>query len=526
MKKILLPFLFVLLVNAIHAQPTNTNISNGILFDGEPYLAINPTNNQNLVSAWMGMKFSNGFFRIAIKTRASFDGGDSWSAINTLPHMGAGYGSADVSMAFDANGYLYLSYIDYKQNPDSGGIYVARSADGGLNWDTPSKAFDMYDVANKRPIDRPWLVVDKSATANAGTLYITTKPAPWIAPPNRPYYKVSVDSGHTWTNINFLDGAGFLVGNSIAAPMAAPVTTSDGRFCAVYPSYVSSQNILPCYYFASSNNQGQSFTYDLVFATVPAGADTNLKNGYQLIAHPSNANQLYFVGPVSQGGDADIKAMHSLDGGQTWSSPIRVNDDAIGNGKQQDMVWAAYNEQGAIATVWRDRRNDAGSGFWNIGYDFYYALSNDNGQTFSGNQKMSSQFIPFDSVVANDGNDFMSAVYSGDTLYTVWGDSRSGKLNIWFAKTIASTNTTVDLNVLNEGNDIFQVFPNPAQQQLKISILQAAGLAPIEIYNLEGQKVFSKVPTKMQDEIDISNIKSGVYLVKLGTQLKRIVISK
>jgi hypothetical protein len=128
--------------------------------------------------------------------------------------------------------------------------------------------------------------------------------------------------------------------------------------------------------------------------------------------------------------------------------------------------------------------------------------------------------------VANDGNDFMSAVYSGDTLYTVWGDSRSGKLNIWFAKTIASTNTTVDLNVLNEGNDIFQVFPNPAQQQLKISILQAAGLAPIEIYNLEGQKVFSKVPTKMQDEIDISNIKSGVYLVKLGAQLKRIVISK
>jgi len=526
MKKYLLPFLFVLFVQLVFAQPNNTNMSNGNLFDGEPYIAINPTNNQNLVSVWMGMKFSNGLFRIAIKTRASFDGGDTWSAVATLPHMGSAHGSADPSLAFDQNGFLYAAYIDYKQNPDSGGIYVARSADGGLSWDVPSKAFDMYDVANKRPIDRPWLVVDKSSTANAGTLYITTKPAPWIAPPNRPYYKVSADSGHTWTNISVLDGAGFLVGNSIAAPMAAPVTTSDGKFCAVYPSYVSSQNILPCYYFASSNNQGQSFTYDLVFATVPAGADTNLKNGYQLIAHPSDANQLYFVGPVSQGGDADIKAMHSLDGGQTWSSPIRVNDDAIGNGKQQDMVWAAYNEQGAIATVWRDRRNDAGSGFWNIGYDFYYALSNDNGQTFSGNQKMSSQFIPFDSVVASDGNDFMSAVYSGDTLYTVWGDSRSGKLNIWFAKTIASTNTTVDLNVLNDGNEIFQVFPNPTQQQLKINFLQAAGPAPIEIYNLEGQKVFSKVPTKMQDEIDISDFKTGVYLVKVGTQVKRIVISK
>lgn len=32
---------------------TNINISNTNLFGGEPYLAVNPTNNQNLVAAWM-----------------------------------------------------------------------------------------------------------------------------------------------------------------------------------------------------------------------------------------------------------------------------------------------------------------------------------------------------------------------------------------------------------------------------------------------------------------------------------------
>jgi len=73
-------------------------------------------------------------------------------------------------MAFDKNGLLFISYIDYRQAPDSGGIYVARSFDGGLGWDTPSKAFDMYDAGAKKPIDRPWLVVDKSNTSNAGTL--------------------------------------------------------------------------------------------------------------------------------------------------------------------------------------------------------------------------------------------------------------------------------------------------------------------------------------------------------------------
>jgi hypothetical protein len=524
MKKYLLLLALCFTFAALFAQPTNTNISNGVLFDGEPYLAMNPSNNQNLVTAWMGMKFSNGLFRIAIKTRASFDGGNTWSTVNTLPHFGLGYGSADPNMAFDANGYLYLSYIDYKQNPDSGGIYVARSGDGGLNWDTPSKAFDMYDVANKRPIDRPWLVVDKSSTANAGTLYITTKPAPWIAPPNRPYYKVSSDSGHTWTAIANIDGTGYLTGNSITAPMAAPVTTIDGKFCAIYPSYVASQNILPCYYFASSTNQGQSFNYNLMYATVPAGADTNLKSGYQLIAHPSDANKLYFVGPVSQNQDADIKALNSTDGGQTWSGPVRVNDDPLGNGKSQDMVWAAYNEQGHIATVWRDRRNDAATGFWNIGYDFYYAVSDDNGQTFSTNQQMSSQFIPFDSIVAENGNDFLSAVYSGDTLYTVWGDTRNGKLNIWFAKTIASTNTTVDVNILNESNDLFNLFPNPAGRQLQINFKEDVVSLPIEIFNMKGQVVYNLIVSERQNSIDVSQWQSGIYLIKIDGKVQRFVV--
>ncbi|MEI7803344.1 MAG: hypothetical protein WCI97_11895, partial [Bacteroidota bacterium] len=76
-KKIQFSLLFLLLFQLGSAQPVNTNISNGILFEGEPYLAINPINNQNLVAAWMGIKFSGGLYRIAIKTRASFDGGNS-----------------------------------------------------------------------------------------------------------------------------------------------------------------------------------------------------------------------------------------------------------------------------------------------------------------------------------------------------------------------------------------------------------------------------------------------------------------
>jgi hypothetical protein len=516
-------FLAILLLQISYAQPTNTNISSGVAFDGEPYLAINPTNHQNLVAAWMGIKLSGGLYRVAIKTRASFDGGNTWSAANALPHFGTGFTSADVSMAFDKNGLLYLSYIDSKQAPDSGGIYVARSFNGGLNWDAPSKAFDMYDVSVKRPIDRPWLVVDKSNTSNSGTLYITTKPAPWIAPPNRNYYKVSVDSGRTWTAIASVDGGTHLIGNAIAAPMASPATTLNGNFCAVYPSYVTAQNVYPAYYLATSNDKGQSFNYTTVYAAVPAASDTNIKKGYLLLAHPLDSNKLTFLTIDAQAGDADIVAFQSGNAGQTWSGPVRINDDTISNGKLQDMVWGAYNKQGNLAVSWRDRRLATGNGFWNAGYDFYYATSTDNGKTFSSNQKFSSQFIAFDSITAESGNDFMSCVYSADTLYSVWGDTRSGKMNIYFVKTIASNNSTVGITLL-QGEDIsWNLFPNPTKDELNIAISEKLIGKEMIIFDALGKQISQTIITSTKQKIRTSDLAGGIYFLRIDKDVKRFV---
>ncbi len=524
MKKILPLLCFLLAWQVGKSQTTNTNLSNGVLFDGEPYLAVNPTNPQNLVAAWMGLKLSGSAFRIAIKTRASFNGGNTWSTVQTLPHFSPTFGSADVSMAFDKSGLLYLAYIDYRQLPDSGGVYVARSTNGGLNWDAPSKAIDAYEVPNKRPIDRPWLVVDNSNGANAGTLYITSKPAPWIAPPNRNYFKVSTDQGHTWSSIANVDGGTHLVGNLIQAPMAAPATTINGKFCAVYPSYVPSQNIYPAYYLASSKDKGQSFSYSTVIATTPAPLDSNFKNGYLLLANPADSNQLIFLLPNAMNGDADILALHSNNGGQNWSSPVRINDDPLANGKAQDMVWAAYNGTGKLAVTWRDRRDANTNGFWNAGYDFYYATSGDNGQTFSQNQKLSTQFVPFDSVLTQSGNDFMSCAYQADTLYTVWGDNRSGRMNIYFAKTIASSNMNVGITLLDgEAALRWDLFPNPTLGNLTVSVDAALVGKEIQVLSTRGE-VLSLVRIEQTEfQLNTVSLLPGVYFLRIGEELRKFI---
>ena len=504
---------------------TNINISNTNLFGGEPYLAVNPTNNQNLVAAWMDIVFINGGFFMTIKTRASFDGGNSWSATFNQPHMSPTYGSADPSMGFNSSGLLYLSYIDYREAPDSGGIYVTRSANGGLSWDTPSMAFDMYDHPTQRPIDRPWMVVDKSGTSSDGTVYITTKPAPWINPPSRNYYKVSTDNGITWSAIANVDGGIHLVGSSISQPLAAPAVTVGGDFVAVYPSYVSSQNPLPSFYLATSDDQGQTFNYQTVYYGVPANSNQNFKKGYQLLTHPSDATKMTFLTVEASNGDADIICRNTIDAGANWSTVSRINDDAIGNGMAQDMVWGSYNETGNLVVTWRDRRNSNVSDFWGAGYDFYYAVSTDNGQTFAQNNKISSQFIPFDSLISENGNDFMSNVYRGDTLCTVWGDTRSGKMQIYFTKTIASTNTTIGVSELNKDSYNWTVSPNPTSDYLKLEF-QDNSFRIITIIDEIGRKVWNGTANKKEVEVSLTGVSKGTYLVIVGEEFRKIIIEK
>src|SRR5437764_8388626 len=114
MKKPLLILLCLFLFKLSSAQISNINISNGVTFDGEPYLAVNPANPQNMVIAWMGVTITGGI-RVSIKSKASFDGGQTWGSYHVQPHVSSTHHSADVSMSFSNDGTLYMSYVDYRQ---------------------------------------------------------------------------------------------------------------------------------------------------------------------------------------------------------------------------------------------------------------------------------------------------------------------------------------------------------------------------------------------------------------------------
>src|ERR1019366_2096630 len=153
MNKLVFISLMLLLKGSLcFSQPANTNLSNTLVYAGEPYLAINPLNDQNIVVAWMAADVSTGF-KTSIKTKVSFDGGTTWGSQVIHPHIASTTTSADVSMQFRRNGTLYINYIESRQNPDSGGVYISHSLDGGTSWSALTMSFDgINDDPSKLPL--------------------------------------------------------------------------------------------------------------------------------------------------------------------------------------------------------------------------------------------------------------------------------------------------------------------------------------------------------------------------------------
>lgn len=444
----------------------DSEVSDGVYFDGEPFLTINPGNPQHLVVAWMGLE---GLDLVQINVRVSFDGGTTWGPAAVLEHIATFYTMADPSMAWDAEGNLYLCYIDYHNAAISGKILMRKSVDGGLSWGEPIEVLDYNADPGEVPVDRPWMSIDRSGGPLSGTIYVTSKPAPWEPFPNRNYLTVSSD-GSSFGPWRYIDTIGWQIGAFIQAPMAAPVVGSDGVFHCVYPAWEWTENLLPRFVNAASANGGASLSYAEVAESSgdDLNSDTLAKTGYQLISDPLDADHLALLTIMRPLGDNDVYMYESFDGGNNWGDRQRINDDPGGTGVMQDLVWADFDSDGDLAVSWRDRRNAADTGYA-VHTEIWAAVRQQGAVSFGTNFKISSASAAFDSVLLGNGNDFMSLQFEQDTLYATWGDARDGILTIWFNKQYAYEGGAGMQQLLSaETNLKLTINPNPATDQFNI----------------------------------------------------------
>lgn len=508
-KLFLITLLFAIICTNNQAQ-TNYNLSALTLFDGEPYIAVNPTNADNIIAGWMRMRPDG---KIWIATKASFDKGLTWSAINYMPHDTVINGSADVSIAFHHSGDAYISWINFRTSPDTAGaVFVSRSVDGGLTWGTPNKVIDGTEKPDI-PFDRPWIAVDNSGGPNDGAIYVTIMSAYFYIGQHHIYLRTSIDNGTTWSTIKQIDTVGFSVG-SLTVSYGGISIGSDGRAYMAFISYDVSVSPYVKYYSITTTDLGNTFDRkEIGNVFLAPGAD--FTKGWSIKASPTVTGFAVLTWVDNRYGDYDILLSKTVNGGAYWSVPVKINDDAINNGIIQDLVWSDFSPSGIYGITWRDRRlNGAGT---SVPFDIYGAVSTDSANSFCPNFRVTTVSSP--QFTVTKGNSFLGCAMSDSSIYMNWGDYRnSPDWDIYFNQTDISTVITSTNSVEKNTPPTIEIFPNPANNSIQVtfSLPTSESKAEIIIFNSNGKALKTIYITqneagKYSQQIDISHLSSGVY---------------
>lgn len=374
----------------------------------EPSIAVNPRDPRQVVGA----------FQVNASVGYSHDGGQSWTlAEGTAP---VDYKvSGDVSVTYDNQGHAFLCYIAFDklgtenywaQGATRNGIFVRRSADGGQTWDKDASIVIAQPSDSGIPFeDKPYIVADTTQSKYAGNLYVGW--TEFSLQKSIMLFSRSTDSGKSWSKpIEISTREGLPRDDNGAVEGFTGAVGADGTLYVVWSD-------LSGIVLAVSKDGGRNFSRSRTI--VKAGpsyfspASVERGNGFPQIGIDPRRSQLFVTWADYTNGDVDVFSSTSKDHGKHWSPPVRVNTDALHNGRDQFFQWLAVDPvDGSENVIFCDRRGDPG----NRSYFMVLARSNDGGQTFKNYAWSTQASDPKDVFMG----DYMGIAAYGGKVYGIW----------------------------------------------------------------------------------------------------------
>ena len=378
----------------------NYNISNNPEPQNEPSVRISRKNPNRVVAAWRDFRTGVNPPLRRIGYSFSSDGGDTWSISQLTPQIIPGAAlSSDPVVAVDTSGNFYIITVSINDLTGSGELWLFKSTDEG---ETFNEVHEMAVSAFFE--DKEWAATDLSPTSP----YVNTMYCSWTRFSSNTTILLikSTDEGVTWSDpVSVSDGSSGVQGSF-------PAVSSDGE---LYVVWRSSGQIR----FDKSTDGGVTFGTDLTVSTAPSAWFPHM--AVDLSGGPFN-NYIYVVWNDERNGDDDVFLSISSDGGDTWSSALRVNNDPVGNGKVQYWPSIAISELGEIVILFYDTRNTQNN---NI-IEAYIARSTDGGASFT-NELVSTE--PSSTNIPNSDvrfGDYINIDFVGGNIVPVWTDERAG----------------------------------------------------------------------------------------------------
>ena len=364
----------VIVGNHVSVQVNVDAQGNNIVGDAanEPSMAISPANPNVVVIGWRQFDTIVSNFRQA-GWAYSHDAGNSWTFPGSIQ---AGTFRSDPVLSADQNGVIYYYSLSTLTS-----VEMFRSVDNGVTWIGGVFGFGG---------DKQWMGVDTSGLS--GNIH-----AIW----NSQFSCCAAGTDETRS----IDG-----GLSFEGPWSMPIKTKwgtvdigrDGELYVTGSDLDTGNN--PAHYIMRADNafntsEVPSFDLaqgiDLGGSTV-AGGTPNPQGllGQVWVAVDRSTGPtrgyVYVLGAVDPPGadPVDIHLIRSEDQGQTWTAPVRINDDPPTSNAWQWFGALSVAPDGRLDVTWYDTRND-GSG---VNSEVYYSYSTDQGDTWSANLLVAPSF--------------------------------------------------------------------------------------------------------------------------------------
>lgn len=420
--KVIVSLLLVcLFVQACSSHMKNVMIDKGNALTGpeEPSICVSQKDNKYVVA---GANIRS--------TYHSKNKGKTWTKV--MPESSYGvYG--DPCIVSDDQGNFYFLHLS---NPDGKGwasdslldrIVCQHSSDHGKTWNNGG----FMGLSAPKDQDKEWAIVDN----NSGIIYAT-----WTqfdkynskepGDSSNILFSASKDNGLTWSDAKRINQqAGNCLDDNYTVEGAVPAVGPNGE---IYVAWAYGNEI----YFDKSEDGGKSWLEnDIVVATGTGGWNLNVKgiqrsNGMPVtvcdLSGGEHHGAIYVNWCDTRNGNdnIDVWLAKSTDGGDTWSEPIKVNDDTTET--QQFLTWMAVDQtNGNLYTVFYDRRNHQ-----DVKTDVYMAYSVDGGDEFVNVMVSDSSFTPNEYVFFGDYNNISA---HGNVVRPIWTRLDKYELSIWTA---------------------------------------------------------------------------------------------
>jgi hypothetical protein len=542
---ILLPALifFISMIN-VYAQYPCFRIYPSGNFQIEPLISRHPSNPLIMFASSYNVIPQTSFRSEGVYVTT--DGGQTWRGNDSCTGTPIQNHAGDPGPIIDKDGRFILTHL----GAFPPGMYGNYSTNNGLNWSNNYTIVTSDNDKGSPGTDDVPVSPYYGRTYLAWTRY--SSPFPVV-------FSLTSNGGVSWTPFQQIN-------SSIGGHQSLGASIVVGPTGAIYIAWASVRTEFPYIEdylgFGVSSNGGANWNIKETAIDINGIKATTLPPwGIRVNSYPGidadktagpRSGWIYMVTTEKNhspaGSDPDVILYRSTNAGANWSSGIRVNQDAINNGKVQYFPAIRVDEGGGVNIVYYDNRNVT----TNDSVEVYISRSVDGGNTWNDYLISNHRFKPQSITGAGTGNqgDNIGMTSGNGKLWPVWMDNSSGGYQIWTAS--VDINTIGIKNISSNVPEAFslkQNYPNPFNPSTKIKFdipnspfegrrsatEEGKGDVKLIVYNILGKEITILVNQQLKPgtyEVDWNgtNFSSGVYFYKIisrdYTETKRMMLLK